>query len=182
MSLRNLRANVGSGTRSRLIWLFVLVNIAAIAAIAIIWLQPAITSWSNARDIIARRRLTYATYHAQANQYPTLPQLHSRNVLPYEYLVATLYEIQSLARYHGLESVLFTSSEPVSYDTGDVGDGGRFVELRAIATFTGQEYSAEIFTSNLSSLPIFVRNMRIDFLGDGNVDLRVEFSLFARAE
>jgi len=159
---------------------FILANMGLFAMVIILWLYPAATSWLNIRDIVNRQRQVYAVYLAQAGQYSALYTVHTaEHVLPYAYLAITLDEIQSLARYYGLDTSEFRSSEPVVYDAGEIGN---FVEIRVIASFIGQYSKIEKFTYGLADSTVFVRNLRMDYLDNGTVDFRVEFSLFGRGE
>jgi len=116
----------------------------------------------------------------QVREYPDLQLVPSaHHILSYAYLTATLDEVQSLAWRYGLETAEFRVSEPVGYNGSD--EGG-FVELIVIAQFNGQSYKISAFTYELANTAVFVRNMRVDMLGDELVNLRVEFSLFGRGE
>jgi len=157
---------------------FILANMGLFVIVAVIWLHPAITSWLSAREIIARQRQIYAAYQAQAHEYHELQTVGPYQILPYAYLAIVMDQVQSLAGRYGLESTQFASSEPVSYPI----NGERFVEIRAIATFTGQEHEATQFTYSLADTAVFIRNLNMEFLDDTVVNLRVEFSLFGRGE
>ncbi|MCL2378497.1 MAG: hypothetical protein FWC77_05145 [Defluviitaleaceae bacterium] len=172
--------NVLRGNTVNIIRPFILANIGLFVIVSVIWLYPSLSSGLDAREALNRGRQTYAAYRAQVYEYPVLHISYpSHRVLPYEYLATTMYEVQNMARNYGLESTLFTSSEPVGYDAIE---GEHFVEIRVIAAFTGPEYGAVIFTNNLADSAVFIRNLQMDFLDDGFATLRVEFSLFGRRD
>ena len=157
---------------------FILGNM-GLFVIAALLLRPTAASWLRARELASHQRHVYAAYSLQAREYPQLLLAEPTNVLPYEYLAASLEDVQNLARHHGLETAAFTASGPVGYDA--VG-GERFVEIRVQASFFGQYYQIRDFTYGLAGSAASVRSMGMDFLDDGMVNLRVEFSLFGREE
>jgi len=159
---------------------FVIANMGLFVIAAVIWLRPTVVSWNSARNIIARQRQVYAAYQAQAGQYPALQAVYPAHaVLQYAYLAAAMAQVQNLVRYYGLETTLFTASEPVSHG---VIDGRSFVEIRVTASFTGQEEKMVEFTYGLAETPAYIRKLQIENFGRGSVDLHVEFSLFGRGE
>ena len=159
---------------------FILANIGLFVMVSVIWLYPAVSSWFSARGVINREARIYAAYHAQAEEYTGLEVVDAnRNILPYAYLAAAMDNLQSMARLHDLETTTFTASQPVSYYAAT---GERFVEIRAMAVFTGQEKNAEAFIYNLPSSAIFIRNLHIEFFDEEVATLRLEFSLFGREE
>ena len=156
---------------------FILANI-GLFVIAAILLRPTGASWLRARELARRQRQVYAAYSLQAGEYPFLHLAEPTNVLPYEYLAASLEDVQNLARHHGLETDAFTASGPVGYDLG----GERFVEIRVQASFFGQYCQVGEFAYSLAGSAASVRSLSMDFLDEGMVNLRVEFSLFGREE
>ena len=158
---------------------FILVNL-GLFVIAVLWLHPTVTSWLRARELAQHQRQVYGAYSLQAREYSlSYPPEPVRNVLPYEHLAVALEDVQSLARHYGLDTMTFTAASPVGYD----GSGGeRFVEMRVQASFFGQYCQAGDFTYSLAGSAAFVRDMRMEFIDDEMVNLRVEFSLFGREE
>ena len=181
MKLSKLRAHSKKEARpANIIRPFILVNIGIFVIAAIIWLYPSVMSWNNARDIISRQRQVYAAYLAQAGQYPGLQAVNpTYRILQYEYLASALADVQSLARHHGLAATHFSTSEPANH--GMV-DGRSFVEIQAIAEFTGQEHRVVEFTYGLAESTAFIRSLHMENVDGRLVELRVEFSLFGRGE
>ena len=160
---------------NRLLRPFIIANM-GLFIITCIWLYPAIASWLDASGIVNRQRQIYAAYHAQASESIAMQTPnHASRILPYSYLAIVLDDVQNLARLHGLTATQFTSSEPVSYYTGSY-----FVEVRAIATFTGHYNYIANFAKILATQAVFVRNARIEFIDCAVAYLRIEFSLFGR--
>jgi len=159
---------------------FVLANLGLIAIAAIIWLHPLAASWNNARDVLARQRQTYAAYQLQAGQYPGLHTAQAaHHVMPYAGLAAAMSEVRAQATGLGLETDLFTATEPVA---SGAGTGEHFVEVRVIASFSGLGAEVDEFVHGLAGGPAFIRNLHMDIIDDTTVSLRVEFSLFGRGE
>jgi len=181
LNLFKIRALLKKDVRPiSIIRLFIIANMGLFAIFAIIWLRPTVASWNNAREIMNRQRQTYAAYLVQAGQYPALYEIQPiHRILPYAYLAAAMDEVQNIARRYGLETNQFRASEPVNFDSGN---GERFVEIRVIAYFTGPDNKKAEFTYGLAESAAFIRNLRVDILEYGMVDLRVEFSLFGRGE
>ena len=179
--LSKIRSQFKQGVRPvNIIRPFVFANLGLFVVVAIIWLYPTIASWNNAREIIARQRQVYAAYREQAGQYQVLQTIYpTHHILQYEEFAAAMAEVQDLARRHGLETTLFTASAPTSHAAGG---GGIFVEIRVTMELTGYESKAVEFTYGLHESAAFIRNLHMEIVGDGAVELRIEFSLFGRGE
>ena len=159
--------------------LFILANIGLLVIAAVFYLYPTGASWLYARGSVTRMERVYAAYSFQAAQYYGLDTLHPvHQILPYAGLTAALDGVQDMAAAYGLTTRQFTAAGPVSYTTL----GGSFVEVRVQALFMGFIDNIEEFTYGLAESAAQVRSLRMNFLGDGAVELHLEFSLFGREE
>ena len=178
MGQGRIRALRGPGGKWNIKTAFILVNI-GLFVVAALWLYPTAASWQRARELTRHQRQVYAAYsiQAQAQQYPQLEGIWE--VLPYGALALHLEGVENLARLSGLETRAFTTTGPVGYNCES---GERFVEIRVQASFLGMYCQSSDFTYGLAGSAAFLRELSMEFLDAGLVNLWVEFSLFGREE
>jgi len=158
--------------------LFLVGNLGLFVIVWFLWMQPIVSSWNNAREMVGRQQRQYDYYKQKVltnEDYLSLllSDVH-RRVMPYEYLASAMAEVRTLAQYYGLAIRNFDAAEPVGHDA-DV-ESGRFVELRVDAAFEGDDIAG--FIQGLIETAALVRRIRLDLSEEGSHILRIEFSLF----
>ena len=144
---------------------------------AVLWLYPAAGSWVAARRLISQQRRVYFIYAQRLEQADILlVDNQPRPVLAYEQLTAAMADVHNLALWHGLEVLNFDAADQVRHDA-DI-NGRSIVEIRIAAIFTGLSCQGADFVSGLAGSAVFIRNLRMDFVDDGEAVLRIELSLF----
>jgi len=178
-TLNKIRAYF-NGQQVNKVRLFLIGNLGLFVIAGVIWVQPALSSLANYRDIIQRQQHMYDSYARQIMTYGEdiewLIEHRPRRVMDYGQLAAAMAYVRGLALYYDLDVTLFNVAQPLSHDSGAGAD--QFVELRLSAMFEG-ERSAE-FVHGLGNNEAFIRRMRLETPDDGTKVLSVEFSFFGR--
>ncbi|MCL2527437.1 MAG: hypothetical protein FWE42_03380 [Defluviitaleaceae bacterium] len=177
--LNKIRAYV-KGQQINKVRLFLIGNLGLFVIAGVIWVQPALSSLANYRDVIQRQQHMYDYYTRQVTAYGEdiegLIEHRPRRVMDYGQLAAAMAYVRGLALYYDLDITLFNAAQPLSHDGGT--DADQFVELRLSAMFEG-ERSAE-FVRGLGDNEAFIRRLRLEIPDDGAQVLSVEFSFFGR--
>ncbi|MCL2841306.1 MAG: hypothetical protein FWE05_11095 [Defluviitaleaceae bacterium] len=167
----------------RILLIFVLVNIVAIALVSMVNIFPTFESAANGLQIIRSQESRYilenrflADYEENIHALDTLDT--RRSIISYDELITVLSEIGDYATSHGLTQVYLRVSEPMGI-YAELHLVERIFEMRVNASYTGDFQNILNFLYALEHKNVNIITINITSDEPGALALLdVEFSLF----